>query len=511
MNTSKSNECVDNCSICCEKFNKSHRKVVTCQFCELSACRTCIKYYLTSTTNLANCMGCNKPWDRKFLQSSLTKSYFSKGWKEHRKTILFETEKARLAEAMPKVEQVIQIKKLKKDYDILKTEEDKILEKWRKAKDATAKIRSIMYNIKHIKGSSRVFMKRCPGDECNGFLSTGYKCGLCELRVCSKCNDAMGYTANCKDDHECDPDMVASAELIRDETRPCPQCAAPIFKISGCDQMWCTSCNIAFSWKSGMKVSGTIHNPHYYEFMKQNGGNAVQNPGAVNCGGLPDYSHMRSVSRLCTAKLKHRRCDLLIGKIFALHRSAVHFQGVVLDETRRTIQRNRDNEDLRVKFIMKDIDEEKFKSTLIRRDNDFEKKQALLYIYELMGNVFVETIIGMYNLSHTYVNNTDTGNVKITIEYCDAIDVLFKNIHRVRLYCNKELMNVCIIYNQIVHIIDSIFATPKMNTKSCKLLADKKNYSFNVVYCTKGLMVQRIKGCGGYTRNQYHGLDMVYS
>ena len=56
-------------------------------------------------------MGCNKPWDRKFLQESLTKSYFNGTWKDHRKGMLFETEKARFPDTMPKVEQKIQINK----------------------------------------------------------------------------------------------------------------------------------------------------------------------------------------------------------------------------------------------------------------------------------------------------------------------------------------------------------------------------------------------------------------
>ena len=34
--------------------------------------------------------------------------------------------------------------------------------------------------------------------------------------------------------HECNPDSVASANLIKKETRNCPSCATPIYKIHGC-------------------------------------------------------------------------------------------------------------------------------------------------------------------------------------------------------------------------------------------------------------------------------------
>ena len=73
-----------------------------------------------------------------------------------------------------------------------------------------------------------------------------------------------------------------------------------------------------------------------------------------------------------------------------------HFQHTVLDPIRRDIQRNRDNEDLRISYIMKEITEERFKSNLIKRDNAFEKKQSMLHIYELIGNVYIETVVYMY-------------------------------------------------------------------------------------------------------------------
>ena len=84
------------CGICWNDCNKSNRKPVECPYCDLKACRECVKYYITSKTDLAHCMGCNKPWDRKFLQNALTKSYFGGTWKNHRKSMLFETEKARM-------------------------------------------------------------------------------------------------------------------------------------------------------------------------------------------------------------------------------------------------------------------------------------------------------------------------------------------------------------------------------------------------------------------------------
>ena len=55
-----------------------------------------------------------------------------------------------------------------------------------------------------------------------------------------------------------------------------------------------TQCKVPFSWKTGLKVTGVIHNPHYYQWMKE-GGNQQHQPGAEVCGGLPMLSSWRSM------------------------------------------------------------------------------------------------------------------------------------------------------------------------------------------------------------------------
>ena len=52
--------------------------------------------------------------------------------------------------------------------------------------------------------------------------------------------------------------------------------------------MWCTQCHIPFSWKSGLRVNGVVHNPHFYQWQRDGVGAApIQTPGAQTCGGLP--------------------------------------------------------------------------------------------------------------------------------------------------------------------------------------------------------------------------------
>jgi len=135
----------------------------------------------------------------------------------------------------------------------------------------------------------REFLMNCQVKECKGYLSTQYKCGLCEKYTCSQCLLVK------EEGHECKEDDVSTVRLIRKETKPCPKCSTRISKIDGCDQMWCVECKTAFSWKSGNIVNGAIHNPHYYDFLRKTQGFV---PRADNpCGEIPPLGTMRLTLR----------------------------------------------------------------------------------------------------------------------------------------------------------------------------------------------------------------------
>jgi len=81
------------------------------------------------------------------------------------------------------------------------------------------------------KKERKTFIMPCPLKDCKGFMSTGYKCGLCEGKICSKCHIEL----NEKDEeHECDKNLLESVKAINHETRPCPKCGARIYKTEGC-------------------------------------------------------------------------------------------------------------------------------------------------------------------------------------------------------------------------------------------------------------------------------------
>ena len=208
--------------------------------------------------------------------------------------------------------------------------------------------------IPSIEKEKRTFVRACPVNECRGFLSTAWKCGICENFTCSQCHEVKGKSRDAP--HVCLEENVETAKLLAKDTKPCPNCGTRIFKLNGCDQMWCTECHTGFSWSTGEVERGNIHNPHYYEFLRRNNGRGGQ-PREIRdipCGGLPDYTELyQKFKKLLPSD------DYVILEPF--HRVI----GEVMDL--RTWYRRRNLEDkreIRVKYLLKDYDDVQFKRML---------------------------------------------------------------------------------------------------------------------------------------------------
>lgn len=353
------------CGICCESFNKSNHKKVDCPFCDLEACRACVQRYLLETSNDPHCMGCNRAWVREVVDETCTKSFRNKQLKEHRETILMERQRCLMPETQPLVERRLRAKSLEKDLTDLnaqitqmylqrhKLEEDIYAAKWDRSLAPTR--------------DRKEFVRKCPVDECRGFLSTQWKCGICENKICPDCNEVK------VEGHECDPGNVETVKLLKKDTKPCPKCGTMIFKISGCSQMWCPDCHTVFCWNTMRIESGVIHNPHYYDFQRQHGMRG-RNHGDIPCGGLPGIQEIRVVANSTKWGIN----------IYNIHRRICHLQDVELRFNYQEHHNPEDATELRIQYLMNMITETYMKQALQKREKAAAKLRDIRGIIQMV-------------------------------------------------------------------------------------------------------------------------------
>ena len=461
------NQETSNCVICYEDFTKSVRAKIECPACNIKTCRQCVRSYLLTSTEHPHCFNCKNRWELDFLTTATLKSFINGDYKTHRTQLLFEHEKSRVPETIPAVENYKKVEQLKNDRVVLKQQITDMKTTIRQLQNQHYILNENITNYSkgECKSDRREFKRACPNGDCLGFLSTAWKCGVCNHWACSKCFEVKGIHKD--EPHECDPNTLASAQLLKKETKPCPSCASAIYKIEGCDQMWCTQCHIAFSWKTGLRVNGVIHNPHFYHWQNNGGGTApIQTPGAVLCGGMPGWIGMRTVIQKVSREIypnipKEQHVDITVLQM--MYRGAMHFQHWVLNRLREQCQNVSDNTELRIKYIVKEISEQELKQKLIRRDKIKNKRRAVLEIYELLNVVFIESFRDIYEWLQQNLDNgiKSTGDEKNTFN-TTILELFRKNkerIEKVRLYSNCELKKISILYSQTVSIIKDDYET----------------------------------------------------
>lgn len=408
------------CEVCLEAFTKELRRKIQCPYCEYSACSQCHQRYLLGSSEYAHCMSCRKVWNREILFNNFTDKFVNKTYKKWREEILFEREKSFMPDTQPFVETEIEIRSVQREMENIRKNIGLIYQKAQETCSApvelfatedgswtTARIEryrqfcnirkeaaileldlKFMDNkiaeLQNKKPSSekRKFIRSCPADGCAGFLSTAWKCGLCKVNVCNKCHEIKSDD----DEHICDAANIQTAELLAKDSKTCPTCAALIFKISGCDQIWCTQCHTAFNWRTQQVEKGVIHNPHYYDYMRQHGG-LPRAAGDIPCGGMPDIYSVTSRNHRITYSKEQ------IEYILAAHRTVMHWNYAGLHRFRQT-----DPEDfrkIRIQYMLKDITKEEYQKRLQqleKTDNKNSEIRDVIDLYRTIGTEIFQKI-----------------------------------------------------------------------------------------------------------------------
>jgi len=341
------------CSVCCDSLNRSTRKPVPCAYCDLVQCRQCTGRYLLESSLDPHCMGCRKPWNREFLDMHLTKAFVNGPLKTHSAQILFEREQCLLPQTQIELDRRLRVQEI---YRLLRARSTYQSELFRELQ---------RLQLGPASAPKPKQSRKCPVENCRGFLSD-WNCSLCKTTICSDCGEPLDGV------HVCDPGTVETFSLLKKDTKGCPGCGEMIFKISGCSQMWCPSCHVAFDWYTLEIETGRIHNPHYYEYRRLTGALARE-PGDVPCGGRVSFEEI----------LARYGDDLTV---MGFHRLMSHIE--LFEFTHRYRIVPLDNLELRIRFLTGSLTPEKFKKSLQESDKAHKKTLEIRSVLQM----FVDTV-----------------------------------------------------------------------------------------------------------------------
>ena len=607
------------CPICCGKMTNP----VECVFCHHICCDRCVKTYILQSP-VAQCMKCNAIWNREFLYKALSKCFLNKQYKEHLEKVLFDKEISMIPATLQEVEAMIEVENIQTQIDKFEREltekQGELRKVYEEKYNEIAEQYDVLLNPLRIaigvargeryettketahREERKQFIRPCPTPNCNGFLSTRWKCGICGVNVCPDCFEIKEE----HQEHKCKKENVESAKLIENSCKPCPSCGSMIYKIAGCfaentpiliwgettkmsqnievgdvligddgkprtvealttgvdklyeitqsngctyrvnskhilvltpsnagyewnldifkmadglleipvsdymelptkckdlllglkyanlwggtaycpsiikivpvgignyygwridgnhrfllpdltcvrncSQMFCTKCHTGFDWKTGRKANGVIHNPHYYEWVRDhNNGLIPRTLGDEVCGGLPNFEEF-DVSNIY---LKSE-----FGIIQHLHRLIQHIINVVLNNrhNRRGIANVDENDNAfnkykeqRIAYIRNHLSKEKFMIFIQRSEKALEKVRTLHEVEQMFVDTATEYLKKILIIQQQAQKSTDVHQQILPI---------LAEIEELRKYFNKSMNTIGDIYGCVVPLIDTKF------------------------------------------------------
>jgi hypothetical protein len=431
------------CSICVEDFNNSGNAKVECMFCNKEACKTCIRTYLLNSDNDPHCMFCKENFDYCFITEQLNKTWILGPYKKHRENLLMNREIAKLPETQAEAISTIKIENINEEIKKLSVLKKELSEQ---IKNINSKINILLDKIGNInknksKDSAR-FNFKCPNKDCNGFLNNKYNCEICKSDICKDCMEIIT-----EENHVCDNEKKESVEFIKKDTKPCPSCGEMIHKIHGCDQMWCPSCKVAFSWRTGELVKGNIHNPEYYRWIRENNEVVPRTQNENHCGLLPDI-------RFILNNIKNLSSPVFQQTILNAHRLAVHINATV-----RNYNPNEDLKSLRINYIRNKINKDEFKAKiqiLIKKQNKNRDTNNALY---LLRDIIVSNMWSLAeNINQGHISNQFILNIS-------------DNLEKIRIFTNDSLLKISNCYSN-----NAPFITQNFTESDIYFIKLHKNY-----------------------------------
>lgn len=411
------------CNLCTENVIDNYR--VICPFCNVEICESCFQYGLLMELKDPACIYCKNKLSLEFVLSNNDTKWCKDKFIPFYENLNLEKEKTYIGDSIHEYKKFVEIRNLKKEinnipsyttiinrlvkdfrsnkFSNLKPKEIKELEEFKNSlnlildeKDTNLEILNnklnLMENKKDENTEKEVYICNCPNTKCKGFVTNNYFCALCNLEICESC------MVEKKENHICNRNDVKSALIVKESSKPCPKCYVPIFKSSGCNQMFCTNCNVVFDWVSLKIDNGQVHNAHYFEWMTSQNNQRNINIEEVACGDIEEI-YRNVIYRV--KKLFNYDYDfkLSLNSIFQLNRVV---NGEIIDLINEKLIKNNFSK-YRINYLDNTLSENKWKKLIVKDTINNEKYRSIIEILQMFVTVSSD-LIRQYAFSKVSIN-----------------------------------------------------------------------------------------------------------
>jgi len=300
----------------------------------------------------------------------------------------------------------------------------------------------------------------CPISKCIGYVVNDV-CNICNKTFCKLCKEEK------KTGHKCDADTVKSILEINAVCRSCPKCYVKIYKVDGCDQIFCTKCKTTFSWATSRIIINQAYQPIYAEWTTRNN-KLIRGlrKDEYNCNEYITVDNLISCFSL-NAKQNYKKCKNMISldDIFEPLKSEEQYLAVFLrlHENILNVRATAGNhanispfyaQELRVQFLAKEIDKKGFIKLIEERDFDYNKS---IMHYNIYNFVYTSATILFDNLDLFHKTKKQKEREAYKIHNKSWLDFLFET--------HVQLQEILKYANERIDYMKSIFGNDDKFTK----------------------------------------------
>lgn len=253
-----------------------------------------------------------------------------------------------------------------------------------------------------------------------------------------------------------------------------------------CDQMYCTICHTAFSWRTGQIETGRVHNPHYYQHLRAMaaGGEIRREAGdeLPVCNGCQEniterftsypYTIISIVSLLKDKVKQPSNIIKILDGYTDLVRYYYHIDSVRLTMEQKINSIDRELETISIGYLRNKLD----KTYYVKIVRTSHKKREVLderimiiitlrdVIKSIIVYIFNNNISVLYEASrniktHYPLITTNKGSATIVNTYIDILDDADKSLKDTYIQKQKEIsqiLNYCIAEDEKIAKVYSI-------------------------------------------------------